>query len=82
MLTLLNGDCGTYMLVNENGEETLVQSDWDFPSTATTFGWVACPYCTYTDGTVDCDHRTASEMIADAREFLDDHIGDVVETYE
>jgi hypothetical protein len=28
---------------------------------------------------VDCPHRTASEMISEAYEFLRDHIGDTVE---
>ena len=32
-----------------------------------------------TDGTVDCDHKTAGEMIADARDFLTAHAGDTTD---
>jgi hypothetical protein len=63
-----------------------VQTDWDYPGIASTFGWTPEPDpggCTHdgTDGTVDCTTcgRTASEMIAEAQEFLDDHLGTVVE---
>ena len=49
----------------------LVQTDWDYTGVASTFGWVPCRKCRATDGTVDCEHRTASEMIADARAYLD-----------
>jgi len=52
-----------------------VQMDWDYPSTAETFGWTPCDECSYTDGTVDCEHRTASEMISDAANYLDAHDG-------
>ena len=30
----------------------------------------------FTDGTVDCEHRMASEMIAEACEYLDGQIGE------
>ena len=43
--------------------------DWDFPGLASTFGWTPCP-CGTTDGTIDCEHRTAGEMIAEAHDFL------------
>ena len=55
----------------------LVQTDWDFPGTACAFGFVPC-YCGETDGTVDCAHRTASDMIAAAADFLDEHEGEIV----
>ena len=48
----------------------LIQTDWDWPGLASSFGWVACE-CGHTDGTVDCKHHTATDMIADAGEFLD-----------
>jgi hypothetical protein len=73
-ITLDRGDFGTFLVRAEDGREILVQTDWDFPSVASTFGWTACP-CGHTDGTVDCAHRTVGEMIAEAREFLDEHIG-------
>jgi hypothetical protein len=68
--------------VDENGnfnardeENTLlVESDWDRPSLAANLGFVPCRDCGYTDGTVDCDHFTASEMIERATNFLDEHL--------
>lgn len=50
-------------------DSALVQSDWDFPGVASRMGFVPCP-CGATDGTVDCAHRTASEMIAAAYDFI------------
>ena len=73
-ITLHRGDFGTFLLQADDGREILIQTDWDFPCVATAFGWNPCP-CGHTDGTVDCEHRTAREMIAAAREFLDEHIG-------
>jgi hypothetical protein len=78
-VTLQRGNLGfTYLLVTEDGRDILIQSDWDYPGIANTFGWVPCE-CGATDGTVNCLHKTASQMIAEAQEFLDDHIGDSVE---
>jgi len=58
----------------------LVQSDWDWPGLASSFGWCPCD-CGFTDGTVDCEHRTASEMIDEAKSYLDVQVngGTVVE---
>lgn len=64
--------------VDNLDDDIFVQSDWDFPGLASTFGWVACD-CRETDGTVDCEHRTASEMISEAHDYLQDHDGDEVE---
>jgi len=71
--------CG--YLVVERGYTTrddehtiLIQSDWDYPSLASNLGYVACE-CGATDGTIDCQHKTASEMIEDAIDFLDDNLG-------
>lgn len=69
---------GTYSVMAEDGQEILVQTDWDFPGLASTFGWSACR-CGATDGTVDCRHKTAEEMIADARDFLTAHVGDIAD---
>lgn len=66
------------VIVNEENECILVQSDWDWPGIASTFGWVPCP-CGETDGTIDCKHRKASEMIQEAGRWIQDHYGEVVE---
>lgn len=79
MITLEAGQFGwDYLIKHDDGRSVLIQTDWDYPGTASTFGWRPCS-CGETDGTVDCPHRTASEMIASAAEFLDDHIGERVE---
>lgn len=74
-ITIQDGDFGTYFLIAEDGQELLVQSDWDFPGIANSFGWTPC-ICGATDGTVACAHKPVSEMIAEAQAFLNDHIGD------
>ena len=77
-INLQPGNFGTFLLLADDGREVLIQTDWDFPGLANTFGWVPCE-CGQTDGTVDCRHRTASTMIAEAAEYLGDHVGDSVE---
>jgi hypothetical protein len=77
-ITLLDGDFGTFILEADDGRDVLIQTDWDYPGVASIFGWSPCS-CGRTDGTVDCPHRTASEMIAEAGEFLGAHIGDTAE---
>ena len=82
MLRLDSAQYGNYLLteVDDNGVETgkdmYIQTDWDFPSIASNFGYTPCKHCRSTDGTVDCEHSTASEMIERAQNFLDSHIGD------
>jgi len=49
----------------------LVQTDWDYPGVASSFGWVPCRRGCGTDGTVDCAHHTASKMIQSAGAYLD-----------
>ena len=56
------------------GASLLVQSDYDHPSIASSMGWSPCD-CGETDGTVDCPHRTASEMITEASQYLDHRDG-------
>jgi len=73
-ITLQEGDFGTFLLVAEDGRELLVQTDWDFPGVAQTFGWSPCS-CGKTDGTIDCPHRAADDMIAEARDFLQERVG-------
>jgi hypothetical protein len=39
-IELVRGDFGTYLITNsEDSRTVLVQTDWDFPATARTFGW-------------------------------------------
>jgi hypothetical protein len=58
-------------------ESLLIQTDWDYPPTASTFGWTPCPECSNTDGTIDCEHKTASQMISEAHDYLCENIGKV-----
>lgn len=53
----------------------LVDSDWDFPRLAGSFGYTPCEHCG-TDGTVDCAHKTVSKMISEAYDFLMEHEGE------
>jgi hypothetical protein len=77
-IALHEGDFATFLLIAATGQEILVQTDLDFPGLASTFGWCPCP-CGATDGTVDCDHRSAEDMIADAQDFLRAHVGDTAD---
>jgi hypothetical protein len=77
-ITLQEGDFGTFLLVCDDGRDLLVQTDLDYPGLASSFGWSACS-CGETDGTVDCPHRTADEMIAEAGDFLRAHAGDTAD---
>ena len=63
----------------DESRTVLVQTDWDYPGLASNLGFVPCADCDGTDGTVDCEHRTAGEMIAAASEYLDAHLGEVFE---
>ena len=65
-------------IVEEREQSVLIQTDWDYPGTASTFGWPVGCDCS-TDGTVDCQHKTASEHMASAYEYLSGSIGKVVE---
>ena len=78
-ITLESGNFGFgYLLAADDRRDILIQTDWDYPGVASTFGWVPCE-CGETDGTVDCPHKTASQMISEAAEYLDEHIGNTVE---
>jgi len=54
-----------------------VQTDWEYASLASMFGWVPCE-CGATDGTVDCTtcNRTVGDMLSEAYDFLCEHEGD------
>lgn len=79
-LTLSRGPGGLYYEVTaEDGRSQTVQTDWDYPGLASSFGFVPCPECGATDGTVDCPHRKASDMIAAAADYLDAHDGETID---
>ena len=86
-ITLKAGQFGwDYIIRAENGKKLLIQSDCDYPATASAFGWFhKCETDGLvhgeTDGTVDCPvcGETAYIMIQEAQQFLDDHIGDTIE---
>ena len=71
---------GAFEIVPDSGDRkdgaatTYVQTDWDYPGVATSMGWQACD-CGSTDGTIDCAHRTASEMISGAFDWIEAHEG-------
>jgi len=67
-----------FEVVASNGQSDFIQSDWDYPSTASLFGFVPCD-CGSTDGTVDCKHKTATQMISAAYDYLVDHVGETVD---
>jgi hypothetical protein len=56
-------------------DTVLVQSDWDFPGVASRIGLAPCD-CGRTDGTVDCRHKTATEMISAAYDYCRDRAGE------
>jgi hypothetical protein len=45
-----------------------VQSDWDFPGLASSFGWESCE-CGATDGTIDCKQKHVGDEIEDPGYF-------------
>jgi hypothetical protein len=77
-ITLHKTAFGAFLLVAKDGRNILIQTDWDYPGVASTFGWSPCS-CGATDGTVDCEHWTAHDMIVDAYEFLLAHEGDTTD---
>ena len=72
---------GAFIIVPDGGDSeneettTFVHSDWDHPGIAYLMGWEPC-FCGATDGTVDCEHRTASTMIGEAYDFIVAHEGE------
>jgi hypothetical protein len=77
-ITLKDGPYRTFVLESESGESRLIQQDWDFPRIASAFGWTPCS-CGATDGTIECEHRSVSDMVWDAYEFLNGRVGDTIE---
>ena len=71
-------DSGFWYLTDCTGESWPVVERWKHhPFAKSLFGWTPCP-CGKTDGTVDCEHFTAYEMIDDARLYLWDHNGEEI----
>lgn len=79
MITLESGSFGwDYLLVSDDGRSIPVVSDWEYPGIASTFGWEPCHRVT--DGTIDCPvcGQSASDLLASAQTYLDDHVGESV----
>ncbi len=55
-------------------DTVMIQTDWDYPGVASRTGFVPCE-CGATDGTVDCEHHKASDMIAAAYDWLAERDG-------
>lgn len=84
---------GLPLIIADDGRDILVQTDWDYPGVASSFGWSvrsvrptlahAPADCEHigTDGTVGCETcgLTPSQFIADASAYLDDNIGRTAE---
>ncbi len=56
------------------GDTALIQTDWDFPGVASATGFVPCE-CGATDGTVDCQHHKAGDMVGAAYDWLRERDG-------
>lgn len=77
---------GCYLIVADDGRERFIQTDWDYPGVASSFGWsissvfdkhvIPCDH-SHTDGTVACPDcgLTPSDFISAAREWLDENDG-------
>ena len=76
LICQVDEETGCYL--SDDKHSLLIQTDWDYPAPASNFGLVPCADCRETDGTVNCAHKTASEMIQQAAKFLDDKIGAIV----
>jgi len=68
-IMLLEADCGTFLLHAQDGRTILVQTDWDFPGVAESFGW-SPPTGTTIDPTGNLTEDGLSVVIGDARDFL------------
>ena len=60
---------------HDEANTVLVQTDWDYPGIALRMGLEPCE-CGATDGTVDCEHKKASDMISAAYDFIESHAGE------
>jgi hypothetical protein len=70
MIRLGEGRCGTYLIVNcDSGCDILVQTDWDFPGIASTFGWGGD--CQDIAGAVEYLDEHIGDEVEDPGYFLD-----------
>lgn len=75
--------CG-FLIVRKDGnpyketDTVSIQTDWDYPAIASRMGFIACN-CGSTDGTIDCKHKTASEMISQAYDHIKNNEGEEFE---
>ena len=65
----------------DDASTLFIQTDWDYPGVASSMGLPPC-HCGATDGTIDCEHKTASEMIATAYNFIVEHAGEPFDTLD
>ena len=90
LVCMIDEETGTYL--TDDKHSLLVQTDWDFPGLAESFGWslrsVQWPiedsdHCDHdsTDGTIACPDcgMPVSRFIGAAQEYLDDNNGKIVE---
>lgn len=73
-----NFSFGLYDVDGQGGCIEFVENDWCYPSLASSFGFVPCA-CGATDGTVDCEHKTKTEMMSAAYDFLYAKDGEILE---
>lgn len=92
LICQMDDETGTYQ--TDETRSLLIQTDWDYPSVASNFGWdmrecqvtnagyygVTCAH-RGTDGTVKCDDcgLTPSTFIEQSQWFLDDNLGKIVD---
>jgi hypothetical protein len=65
----------------KESDTVLVQSDWDYPGIASDMGLRPCD-CGETDGTIDCAHKTATDMIGAAFDHILAHEGEEFEALD
>lgn len=65
-----------YTITNlDTGKSIYYQTDYDYPRLVSELGGNVMCDCGETDGTVDCPHKTASDMITAADDWLFDNDG-------
>jgi hypothetical protein len=87
--TEVNAPCCPGEILADDGRTLLIQTDWDFPGVASSFGWNIADVTVYsgrfrlpcdhseTDGTVDCPRcgTRAGVFIEAARDWLTENDG-------
>lgn len=63
--------------ITDGNVSCFISDDWDYPMLAGALGAGIVCDCGRTDGTIDCEHKTASGMIEDAANWLWDNLGGV-----